>query len=157
IHKLTPVILVANDVPAPDEIDDAWLVKHDWILRRAILDDSFRRALEYLTESFVGAETNIRILEGNAVAQKQVVDALNQHVQAQGKIVTKDREDVLNAVRSLGTSQQQQGMIDIVKRIFDPIGITGKADTGVVSAAEAMVDYVKETRDRAEREKARLL
>src|SRR5439155_9933281 len=49
IHKLTPVILVANDVPAPDEIDDSWLVEHDWILRRVILDDSFRPALDYLT------------------------------------------------------------------------------------------------------------
>ena len=50
IHKLTPVVLVANDVPAPHEIDDAWLVAHDWILRRCILDDSFRPALSYLTE-----------------------------------------------------------------------------------------------------------
>ena len=75
VHKLTPVILVANDVPAPHEIDDAWLVEHDWILRRAILDDSFRPALDYLTKSFVGAEVNIRILESNAQAQKNVVDA----------------------------------------------------------------------------------
>jgi len=157
IHKLTPVILVANDVPAPDEIDDAWLTEHDWILRRVILDDSFRPALEYLTESFVGAEVNIRILEDNALAQKQVVDALNQQIQAQVQILTKDQQDVLNAVRNLGASQQQQGLIDIVKRIFDPLGITGQADTGVVSAAEAMVDYAKDTRDRAEREKARLL
>ena len=33
LHQLTPVILVANDVPAPHEIDDAWLIEHDWILR----------------------------------------------------------------------------------------------------------------------------
>src|SRR5204863_8946978 len=28
IHKLMPVILVANDVPAPDEIDDSWLTEY---------------------------------------------------------------------------------------------------------------------------------
>ena len=83
IHKLTPVILVANDVPAPHEIDDAWLIQHDWILRRAILDDSFRPALDYLTKSFVGAEVNIRILESNAIAQKNLVDKLNQQIQTQ--------------------------------------------------------------------------
>jgi hypothetical protein len=157
IHKLTPVILVANDVPEPDEIDDSWLVEHDWILRRVILDDSFRPALEYLTKSFVGAEINLRILEENAILQKNVVDALNQQIQAQGLILTGDQQDVLNAVRALGASEQQQGLINIVSRIFDPIGITGEKDTGAVSAAQAMVDYAKETRDRADREKARLL
>ena len=59
--------------------------------------------------------------------------------------------------RDLGRARQQQGLFDVVKRIFDPLGITGKTDTGAVSAAEAMVDYAKETRDRAERERARLL
>lgn len=157
IHMLTPVILVANDVPAPDEIDDAWLVEHDWILRRVILDDSFRPALEYLAKSFVGAEINIRILENNAIAQKNVVDALNQQIQVQVQVLSSDLQDVLTAVQNLGTSEQQQGLIDAVKRIFDPIGITGKADTGAVSAAQAMVDYAKETLDRAERERARLL
>ena len=71
LHRLTPVIMVANSVPAPHQIDDAWLVEHDWILNRAILDDSFRPALEYLTKSFTGAEVNIRILEAHAKAQKQ--------------------------------------------------------------------------------------
>jgi hypothetical protein len=156
IHKLTPVILVANDVPAPNEIDDAWLVEHDWILRRVILDDSFRPALRYLTESFVGAEINIRVLESNALAQHQLVDALRQQIQTQVGVLTKDQQSVLDAVHNLGGSQQQQGLLDIVKRIFDPLGITGKADTGAVSAAQTMVDYAEDTRDRAERERDRL-
>jgi hypothetical protein len=157
IHRVTPVVLVANEVPAPNEIDDAWLVKHDWILRRTILDDSFRPALDYLTDSFVGAEVNIRLLEANVLVHKNVVMAVRQQLGVQAAILAREEQDVLEAVRDLGTSQQQQGMVDIVKRIFDPIGITGTADTGVVSAAEAMLDYAKETRDRADRERARLL
>ena len=69
--ELTPVILVANDVPAPNEIDDAWLVEHDWILRRSILDDSFRPALDYLTKSFVGAEVNIRHPRGERASRRR--------------------------------------------------------------------------------------
>ena len=156
LHALTPVILVANDVPAPHQIDDAWLVEHDWILRRVVLDDSFRPALQYLTESFVGAEVNIRILEENAVAQKRLVDNLDKQIRAQVEVLTKDQQDVLSAVRDLGSSQKEQGLFNTVKRLFDPIGITGEADTGKVSAAQAMVDYAKEARDRAERERARL-
>ena len=158
IHKLTPVILVANDVPAPHEIDDAWLVEHDWILRRVILDDSFRPALRYLTESFVGAETNIRILESNALAQSQLVDALRQQIQTQVGVLTSDQQNVLDAVTNLGGSQQQQGLLDIVKRIFDPLGITGKADTGAVERRRRPWSTTpRRPRDRAERERARLL
>jgi hypothetical protein len=157
LQGLTPVALVANDVPAPDAIDDSWLVAHDWILRRAILDDSFRPALDYLTKSFVGAELNIAILESNAEAQKKVVEALGEQVRAQMGILSASERDVLSAVQNLGSSEEQQGLIDIVKGIFDPLGIAGTSDTGAVDAAQLMVDYAKEARDRAERERARLL
>jgi hypothetical protein len=151
------VILVANDVPAPHDIDDAWLIQHDWILRRAILDDSFRPALDYLTKSFVGAEINIRVLENNAIGQKNLVDQINQQIQVNMGVLAENERAVQAAVQGLASSEQQQGLFNTVKRIFDPIGITGSADTGAVDAAQAMLDYGKQTLDRAEREKARLL
>ena len=157
IYELTPVILVANDVPAPHDIDDAWLIQHDWILRRAILDDSFRPALDYLTKSFVGAEINIRVLENNAIGQKNLVDQINQQIQVNMEVLAENERAVQAAVQGLASSEQQQGLFNTVKRIFDPIGITGSADTGAVDAAQAMLDYGRQTLDRAEREKARLL
>lgn len=157
IHKLTPVILVANEVPAPHEIDDAWLIQHDWILRRCILDDSFRPALDYLTRSFVGAEVNIRILESNAIAQKTLVDKINQQIQTQMGLLASNERSVQEAVQGLTNTQQQQGIFNTVKRIFDPIGITGGADSGAVDAAQAMVDYSRQALDRVERERARLM
>jgi hypothetical protein len=157
LHRLTPVIMVANAVPAPHQIDDAWLVEHDWILRRAILDDSFRPALEYLTTSFTGAEVNIRILEAHAKAQKQLVDNLNQQVQVQVAVLAANQASVGEAVTKLATTQEQQGLFESVKRIFDPLRLTGGGNEGAIDAAQAMVDYQKETVDRAERERARLL
>jgi len=156
LHKLTPVILVANEVPAPNEIDDAWLIEHDWILNRAILDDSFRPALDYLTKSFTGAEVNIKILQANAQAQKELVDRLNQQLQLQLNILAANQRSLDDAVGGMVQSTQTQGQLNFVKRIFDPIGITGDADTGAVDAAELMVDYARETVNRAERERARL-
>ncbi len=158
LHKLTPVILVAYDVPPPHEINDVWLMKNDWILRRVILDDSFRPALDYLTKSLVGAEVNIRILEGNALGQKEVVDSIRQQIRSQSQLLTREQQSLLDAVRSLGQSERQEALLGTIKRtFFDPIGLTGETDTGAVDAAQAMVDYTKETLDRAEREKARLL
>jgi hypothetical protein len=157
IHQLTPVILVANDVPAPHDIDDAWLIQHDWIVRRAILDDSFRPALDYVTKSFVGAEVNIRILESNAIGQKNLVDKINQQIQTQMGLLSSNERSVQEAVQGLASTQEQQGIFNTVKRIFDPIGITGGADSGVVDARQAMVDYARQTLDRVERERARLM
>jgi hypothetical protein len=157
IQQLTPVILVANEVPAPHEINDAWLVAHDWILRRAILDDSFRPALDYLTKSFVGAEVNIRILESNAIGQKNLVDRINQQIQTQRGLLSSYERSVQQGVENVANTQEQQGIFNTVKRIFDPIGITGGADSGVVDAAQARADLARQTLDRAERERARLL
>src|SRR5262249_24208635 len=107
--------------------------------------------------SFVGAEINIRILESNAIAQKQVVDRINQQIELQQQLLSRDESAVASAVKNLASSDQQKGLIDTVKRIFDPIGLTGQTDTGAVTAAQAMVDYAEETLNRAEREKQRLL
>lgn len=157
LYKLTPVVLVANEVPRPNTITDAWLVEYDWILRRVILDDSFRPAIEYLTKGFVGAELNIRILEDNARAQKQLVEQLREQIQAQMVILAADEKAVLDAVNTVGTAQKQKGVLDTVKGIFDPIGITGKTDDSAIVAAQSAVDYARETLDRATKEKARLL
>jgi hypothetical protein len=157
LHRLTPVILVANAVPAPHEIDDAWLVQHDWILNRAILDDSFRPALDYLAKSFTGAEVNIRILEAHAHAQKTLVENLNQQIQTQIAVLAANQASVGEAVSKMAQTEEEQGLFESVKRIFDPIGLTGGGNQGAIDAAQAMVDYQKETVDRAERERARLL
>ena len=157
LYKLTPVILVANAVPAPNEIDDAWLIENDWILNRAILDDSFRPALNYLTKSFTGAEVNIKILEANAQAHKQLVDKINQQLQVQLNILAASQRSLDDAVAGMIQSKRTEGELNFVKSIFDPIGITGKTETGAVDAAQAMVDYARETVDRADRERARLL
>ncbi|HEU5135277.1 MAG TPA: hypothetical protein VFU13_09055, partial [Steroidobacteraceae bacterium] len=157
IHRLTPVILVANEVPAPHQIDDAWLVEHDWILRRAILDDSFRPALDYLTRSFVGAEVNIRILESNALAQKNLVDNINQQIQTQIGVLASNESSLRRQIQGLADYQEREGVFNTFKRIFDPIGITGGVDSGATDAGQSRVDYARQTLDRAEREKARLL
>lgn len=156
LHKLTPVIFVANDVPSPHQITDAWLLQHDWILNHVILDDSFRPALEYLTKSLVGAEINIRILEDNMLLQKSLVDKLTRQVELENQVLSSGQQDVRDAVLSYASGKQEQGIFDAIKSVFDPIGITGKTDMGIVSAAQSMVDYAKDSLDRVEREKRKL-
>jgi len=76
IHRIIPVILVAQEFPRPDEIDEAWLLANDWILRRVLLDDSFLPALNYLSQNIVGDEIALREMRQNVLQQRAVVDQL---------------------------------------------------------------------------------
>jgi hypothetical protein len=157
IHHVTPVILVANEVPAPDSIDDAWLIRYDWILRRVILDDSFRPALDYLTKSFVGAELNIQLLDNNAKAQKKIVDDIKAQIAVQTALVERSQDELANQVKTEAGIQIGGSILNTVKRIFDPLQITGDAAGKTVEGVRTLVDFAQQAVDRAEREKARLL
>ncbi len=60
LHKVTPVVLVANEVPGPEQIDQGWILRHDWIIKRAILDDSFLPALEYLSANYTAENVELQ-------------------------------------------------------------------------------------------------
>lgn len=62
LYRVRPVILVAQDVPAPHEIDEAWLIEYQWILSRVLLDDSLRGALEYLATGLAGDEIALEVV-----------------------------------------------------------------------------------------------
>lgn len=157
IHQVTPVVLVANKVPAPHEIDDAWLIKYDWILRRVLLDDSFRSALEYLTKSFVGDELNLQVLDNNVKAQRQVVEAIKAQVAAQISVVDAAQRDLSTKMDVKGGLAFAEGFLNTVKNVFDPLHLTGQSATGTGAGADAIAGYAQETLDRAEREKLRFL
>ena len=76
IHRATPVILVAQDMPYPHQIDLDWLLTHEWILRRVLLDDSFRAALDYIAEGVASDEFSIEVARSNWQTQKQLVATL---------------------------------------------------------------------------------
>jgi hypothetical protein len=157
IHQLTPVILLANKVPAPDEIDDAWLTAYDWILRRVILDDSFRPALDYLTKSFVGAELNIQILETNARAQKKVADDIKDQLTAQNATLKSAQEGWAQKVDAQVGVGLAEDFMTSVKNVFDPFKLTGQNAGDYSKAIQTSADFAQETVLRAERERARLI
>src|SRR6266853_327645 len=80
LNKITPVILVANDVPSPHEVDEPWLLRHDWIIKRVLLDDSFRPALEYLSANYTGTEIQLEVLKLEVEHERSVVDKIAQQV-----------------------------------------------------------------------------
>ena len=83
LYRVVPVILVAQDVPAPEEIDEAWLVQYQWILARVLLDESLRPALNYLTSGFAGDEVSVAVLKAGWLAQQRLVAKLEAMVDDQ--------------------------------------------------------------------------
>jgi hypothetical protein len=80
LYRTMPVVLVAQDVPSPHEITEAWIVAHDWMLNRALLDDSFRPALQYLAQKNVGDDFAVRELRRNLRTQRQLVESLKREL-----------------------------------------------------------------------------
>lgn len=80
IHRVMPVILVAQDVPGPHEITESWLLAHEWILRRVLLDDGLAPALDQLKESFAGDELAVGIKKANWKSQRSIVEKLEAAV-----------------------------------------------------------------------------
>lgn len=76
LYRVMPVVLVAQEVPSPDQISEAWIVAHDWILNRALLDDSFRPTLQSLAQRNVGDDFAIRELRKNLRQQRTLVNNL---------------------------------------------------------------------------------
>ena len=84
LYRALPVVLVAEEVPAPDEITESWIIANDWILNRSLLDDSFRPALNYLANKSVGDDFALRELRKNLRQQRNLVDTLTTEMAMAG-------------------------------------------------------------------------
>lgn len=76
LYRVMPVVLVAQEVPSPDQITEAWIIAHDWILNRVLLDDSFRNTLQYLAQKNVGDDFAIRELRKNLRQQRTLLNQI---------------------------------------------------------------------------------
>jgi hypothetical protein len=150
LYKVTPVVLVANEVPAPHEIDSAWLLRHDWIIKRAILDDSFLPALEYLSANYIGEEVTLQTLEFAVAHQKSVVDKISKQVQVANQALDTAASQLLDAENQSVGGQATAETQKAIKAFFDPLGI-GQAGAPVDgNSARARVEFARDTLSRAQ-------
>jgi len=115
LYSVTPVILVANQVPQPHEIDEDWIITYDWILRRVMLDDSFISAMDYLsTGQFVGDSLSLEILRGELERQLRIVDKLVGQVATKRKIIDQTLRTINKLVQqkaSVAENEASEGLL----------------------------------------------
>jgi len=133
LYRVMPTVLVAQDVPSPNEITEAWVITHDWVINRAILDDSFRPALAYISQKNVGDDFAIRELRKNLRSQRQTVEALKVEL-AQLNSEADNRYAVLEDTIKQRIRQEQNKESD---NIWDSIGEFFGAANPTPEAAKA--------------------
>jgi hypothetical protein len=79
LYRVQPVVLVAQEFPQPGDIDQAWLVRYDWILKRVILDDSFLPTLNSISQT-AGDEIALAEMRVNIQQQRCIVNELRQEL-----------------------------------------------------------------------------
>lgn len=131
IHQLRPVIFVAQEMPQPHEIDEDWILAHDWILRRVILDDSFLPALNYLAEHVVGDKAALREIRKNMESQRQIVSELKEELKISRQRATSQQALFEKAVfqKALKPDDDDGGGLlgDIVDVVTSPITFASEA------------------------------
>lgn len=115
LHRVRPVIMVAQDVPRPDEIDEDWLLSNEWILRRVLLDDSLKAGLDHLCEQMAGDEVSVAILKASWQRNLTVVEQISRQLDARSKL----RDDVRSRiVKLLQGVQKDETAQDVAAAIF---------------------------------------
>lgn len=136
LYRVRPVILVAQDVPAPHEIDEAWLIQYQWILSRVLLDDSLRPALNYLTSGFAGDEVSINIIKAQWEAQVALVRDLEGQVKTQLTMrdVFRGQLEGKEIAEARASAERTEAAADIATNVLSPGGALAFAFTGGLSA-----------------------
>ncbi len=145
LHRVTPVILVAQPVPRPNQINITWILQYDWILRRVLLDPSFAPALRLVTGSLVGEEATVGMLRSNLDTQRQVVAALKDSLvsaHANSEILF---QAVQRAIRRAAGSEPDGLAAEAVQKVVGWL-IGGSSD----EVRRARLEAAREALDRSE-------
>jgi hypothetical protein len=144
---ITPVVMVAQEIQA---INDSFLVEHSWQLRRALLDDSFRSALDYLENKLVGNEIVQRELEINLGQSRALVadlkmqfETLKDQTQTSYSALQREMQRYADAVEA----QDEDGGI-----IPMPVGFLPSGDDGSADGARERVEAAKDAAERNAKE-----
>ncbi len=92
LHKLTPVILVAEDVWKPSDITPENIARYDWIIRRVLMDQSYEAGLDIIAAgTLVAEQAGLADLEDMMEEQFAVVEDLRRQLQTERSVTITPR------------------------------------------------------------------
>jgi hypothetical protein len=156
LYRVLPVVLVAQEVPSPDQITPAWVIANDWILNRYMLDDSFRPTLKYLASNSVGDDFALRELRKNLRQQRNLVETLRIEFSA-ASVEADNRYKALEAAIGNRIDEEHRERTDgAVNDIFDFFGGGGQDPEAAKARELAAKDAQQYAMEKAEKAAAAL-
>ena len=155
IHKLTPMVMVAMEVPNPSRYAiDKILLSHQWIINRVLLDDRYRPALDYLCSSIVGDELALADLKQNVTDARKAVETLQKlHRDMEASLRAREAAyDAAVEARAGGTASE--GGEGVVEKAWE--GLFGSDDSEDLDALRIREDLRKDQYERSVREEKEL-
>lgn len=149
IHRLRPVVLVAMDVPNPSRRDiDALLLTHGWIIDRVLLDDQFRKPLEYIRTKLVGDEIALKTMGQNVIAMRGVVDELKRSYTAARNKANMYTDLLMAQIEQKAQSADAEAG-GWLQQAWDTLTDDNDVDPMSLDAARVLEDGARERLDRA--------
>jgi len=119
LHRVTPVIMVAMDIPGPHEITEAWVIEHAWILRRSLLDDGFLEALDIIEAGTAADSLDVDIQQANWKTQKGLVERLEASLQEVQSLRDQRRSEFVRLIEGADAAESgESNADDIATAIF---------------------------------------
>lgn len=168
LHRMRPVVLVAQEMPAPHEIDDDWIVRHDWILKRALMDDSFLYAFDCVMHLH-GDKLMLSELERTVLEQRKIVRDLRQNVKFYTDETGRMSRLMQAAINKEADIAEDRDIWDGIPLIGDRLNAVESAVKGVgkilgmgagddpKEAARIRREGIKDAYERADRERRELM
>lgn len=126
LQRVQPVILVALDMPMPDEITESWLIEHSWILRETLLDPSLERALDYLEEGRLGDALDLELRRSAYLTQKEITAELEAEYHRLADQALARRDEIVRLME--GEGEAAAGEMDTGERIAAAIFTGGLSE-----------------------------
>jgi len=149
IHALTPVVMVAQEMPAPDDITESWLLRYDWILKRALLDQAFMLPIDMLRKDFVSNEVSINLKKANWQTQLSIVENLQGETSNLLAEKRKLHELLITAEYNTDRAEALENSGGFLHRIakaitpFDPAGLLTGNSEAVVNQAKSLLEVAE--------------
>ncbi|MGF1471004.1 MAG: hypothetical protein ACFB50_04575 [Rubrobacteraceae bacterium] len=144
LHRLTPVILVAQEVPNPGDIDEDFILAHEPELRRCVSEVLFHDAFDYIRENLVSDEVTLEVAREHYETQKALVEDLTTTVESlstlqetlrDSLIQTSEQEKLARASQSRAARRRRRGRLRAAFGLGPPPSLSSRIASGASSLA----------------------
>lgn len=150
LHKITPVIFVAYPFPAPNDIDRGWLIEHEWILRRVILDNSFLPSLDALKKSPDGELLSLNALQAAMESAFRAVAETRDYIATQERLkdlASKRLDAAVDQVARVQAGESSEGLGEKITEFFVGSSPSESSDAATTrrDAAESFFSRIEDS------------